>query len=142
MEMTKLDAAMHQLDVAARLFLEGDYLASLTLAGAAEDMLGKEVERRGLPTALASVAAHHRGDTDPALTDAEHKRVIDDVANRARNSAKHFGNPNEAAVDVDLCHPLQMLMRAMPMSAALGLTLTPMLQELRAWIAAHPEATQ
>lgn len=140
MQITKLDAAMRQLDVAARLFLEGDYLSSLTLAGAAEDMLGKEMERRGQANAMAGIAAFHRGDTDPALTDAQHKRVIDDVANRARNSAKHFGDPKEATVEVELIHPLQMLMRAIPMSAKLGLELSPKLEELRLWINAHPEA--
>jgi hypothetical protein len=41
MEITKLDVAVHQFNVAIRLFLDGDYLASLTLAGAAEEILGK-----------------------------------------------------------------------------------------------------
>lgn len=133
---------MHQLDVAARLFLEGDYLSSLTLAGAAEEMLGKEMQRRGMPTAMEQVAAFHRKDTDSALSVSQHKRLIDDVANRARNSAKHFGNPQEATVEVDLVHPLQMLMRAIPMCKQLDLKVSPAIHALRAWIDSHPEVTQ
>lgn len=33
LEMTKLDAAVHQLTVAIKLFFERDYLSALTLAG-------------------------------------------------------------------------------------------------------------
>lgn len=33
--IAKRDVAVHQLNVAIRLFLDGDYPASLTLAGAA-----------------------------------------------------------------------------------------------------------
>lgn len=40
MTLTKLEVAVRQLDMALRLFLEGDYLSSLTLAGAAEEILG------------------------------------------------------------------------------------------------------
>ena len=40
MQITKLEIALHQLNVAIRLFLEGDYLSSLTLAGAAEEIWG------------------------------------------------------------------------------------------------------
>ena len=32
MKLSKQDAATHQLDAAIHLFLEGDYLSSLTLA--------------------------------------------------------------------------------------------------------------
>ena len=41
MTLTKLEVATRQLDAAIRLFLEDDYLSSLTLAGAAEEILGK-----------------------------------------------------------------------------------------------------
>lgn len=52
MKMTKLEAAKHQLAVAIQLFLDEDYLSSLTLAGAAEEILGKLSMRAGKPVAI------------------------------------------------------------------------------------------
>ncbi|MBK8384257.1 MAG: hypothetical protein IPL11_00655 [Candidatus Accumulibacter sp.] len=49
MTLTKAEVAVRQLDQAIRLFLEGDLLSSLTLAGAAEEILGKLCERAGSP---------------------------------------------------------------------------------------------
>lgn len=51
--MSKFEVAVSQLDQAIRLFLEGDHLSSLTLAGAAEEMLGKLSERAGKPVAVS-----------------------------------------------------------------------------------------
>lgn len=49
----RIDLALEQLDVALMLFLErGDFPAVITLAGAAEEVLGKEVNRRGWQVAL------------------------------------------------------------------------------------------
>ena len=67
MQITKLEVAAHQLNVAIRLFLESDYLSSLTLAGAAEEILGKISKRTGMPVAVESIIQYHLPDTDPAL---------------------------------------------------------------------------
>jgi hypothetical protein len=45
---TKQELAMHQLDRAIRLlFEEGDCISAITLAGAAEEILGDMVKRQG-----------------------------------------------------------------------------------------------
>ena len=139
MTLTKLEVAVHQLDVALRLFIEGDYLSSLTLAGAAEEILGKLCEREEKQVAVDSVIAFHWKDTDPALTDKKRRAVLLGVLNSARNAAKHANDPNEAHFVVEQIFPLQMIMRAMPMARTLGLTPTSE-AKMVAWIRAHPDA--
>ena len=142
MKLSKQDAATHQLDAAIHLFLKGDYLSSLTLAGAAEEILGSLSRIAGLPVAIEAIAEHHRKDTDPALTDKESSNVIFGIANRARNSAKHANDEGETEVEIERLHPLQMIMRAMPMRRNLGLAETEATTMIRQWIEGHPEATR
>ena len=111
MKLLKADAATSQLDAAIHLFLEGNYLSALTLAGAAEEIFGALVKQSGKPTALDFVAAFHRKDTDPQLSEAEHNRLIASIANRARNAAKHANDPNETHVEIETDMPLMMIMR-------------------------------
>lgn len=139
MQITKLEIALHQLNVAIRLFLEGDYLSSLTLAGAAEEILGSLSERAGTVVAIEYIIDFHYSDTDPAITEKERRKVICDLLNKARNQVKHANNPNETHFDVEQIWPLQMIMRAMPMAKNLG---TQPADEMRmlSWIRSHPEA--
>ena len=141
MTLTKLEVAARQLDVAIRLFLEGDYLSSLTLAGATEEILGRLCEREEKPVATEAVIAFHWGDTDQALTDKERRKLLLEVMNRARNAAKHANDASETHFVVEQTFPLQMIMRAMPMARALG---SPPSREVEmvAWIRSHPEATR
>lgn len=134
--MSKLEVAVSQLEQAIRLFLEGDYLSSLTLAGAAEEILGKLCERAGKPVSVEQIVAFHWNDTDPALPDAERRKILLTVLNRARNAAKHANNPEEATFDLEPDFALQMIMRAMPMTRTLGLP--PSCEaEMVAWIRAN-----
>jgi len=48
----QLEVASVQLERALHLFQEGDHVCALTLAGAAEEILGKLVQEAGLKTAL------------------------------------------------------------------------------------------
>lgn len=140
-KLSKLQVASHQLDVAIRLFVEGDYLSSLTLAGAAEEILGKLSERAGLPIAVEEVIKYHWNDTDPALPDNNRRKIILTVLNDARNAVKHANDPNEGGLVLEQTYSLQMIMRAMPMARRLGLP--PSREgEMVAWIRAHPEATR
>lgn len=137
--LTKLEVAVHQLDTAIRLFLEGDHLSSLTLAGAAEEILGRLCKREGKPVATETIIAFHWGDTDVALTDKERGKLLLEVMNGARNAAKHANNASETDFVVEHTFPLQLIMRAMPMARGLGLT--PSREaEMVAWIHAHPDA--
>lgn len=140
--ISKLDVAVHQLNVAIRLFLDGDYLASLTLAGAAEEILGKLCERAGKPVSVDFIVNYHMKDTDPALSDKERRKVLLDVLNSGRNAAKHANDPNETTFDVEQVFPLQMLMRAIPMCADLGVKPSDEIKAMVRWVKDHPEAQQ
>ena len=140
MTLTKREVAVRQLDQAIRLFLEGDYLSSLTLAGAAEEILGSLCERAGKPVAIEKIIAFHWKDTDPALSDGDRKKILLGVLNRARNAVKHANNPDEATFDLEPDFAPQMIMRAMPMARILGLPPSREAQMVR-WIKEHPEAT-
>ena len=141
MTLTKLEVAVSQLDQAIRLFLEGDLLSSLTLAGAAEEILGKLSERAGHPIAAEQIIAYHMDDTDHALTEKERRKVLLEVMNRARNEAKHANDTSETHFVVEQVFPLQMIMRAMPMARILG---KPPSREVQmvAWIRVYPEAVR
>ena len=141
MTLTKLDVARQQLDAAMRLFMEGDYLSSLTLAGAAEEILGRLCERAGKSVAIEQIIEFHLGDTDPALSDADRRKILLEVLNRPRNAVKHANDPTETHFIVDLAFPLQMIMRAMPMARALGAPPASEIAMVR-WIRAHPEAVR
>jgi hypothetical protein len=106
---SKQSIALAQLETALRLFHVGDELISvITLAGAAEEILGKLVKKRGQDNSLDSLkktaaAIHERLFSEPIDTS-----VIADRANRARNAMKHVtaaGDPvsldlREEAVDI------------------------------------------
>ncbi len=120
MTITKLEVAVRQLDAAIRLFLDGEHVSSLTLAGAAEEIFGRLCERAGLPVAVDQIVAFHWNDTNPSLPDAERRRILLGILNGPRNAAKHANDPDQPDFDDDPDFPLQMIMRAMPMARSLG----------------------
>ncbi len=142
MKVTKLDAAKHQLIVAIQLFLSGDYLSALTLAGAAEEILGKLSMRAGKPVAVDEIAKFHADDIDASIPEEKRKGVILGVLNRGRNQAKHANDPAETHVVIDQTEPLQMIMRALPMAHNLDGSMLEYKEELDAWIQAHPGAIE
>ena len=140
MTITKLDVAVHQLNVAIRLFLDGDYLSSLTLAGAAEEILGRLCERAGKPVAVDYIVDYHLKDIDPTLPEKKRRTILREVLNSARNEAKHANDPDETSFNVDRAFPLQMIMRAVPMCASLGVKPSEEMGKMIDWIHDHPEA--
>jgi len=141
MRIAKLEVATMQLDAAICHFLEADFLPALTLAGAAEEILGALSRRAGLPVAVEQIVEYHFEDTDRTLPDQERRKVIIDVLNQGRNQAKHANDPSETDFELEQIHPLQMIMRAMPMARRLGGQI-PHEAQMVAWIRAHPEAVR
>jgi hypothetical protein len=93
--------AKHQLARAIALATqEGDYLCALTLAGAAEEILGKIGSRRNGSTALHESAIWW-GQLGAVLgRTAPEKKKVFVAMNRARNQAKH----NDGGRDKRLRH--------------------------------------
>jgi hypothetical protein len=125
--------------MAVRLFLDGDYLASLTLAGAAEEILGRLSERAGKPVSMEFIIDFHWEDTDQAKSDKDRRKILRDILNGPRDQAKHANDPDETHFSVEQIFPLQMIMRAMPMAKRLGAKIANEAEMVR-WIRVHPEA--
>ncbi len=117
------------------LFLEyRDYAAAITLACAAEEVLGKEVNRRGRLVALdRRVIWYAARDRKDAIAEA----------NRVRNALKHFGDHEQSDITADLeeaarwmleraCENAHQLELEVPRSAAFGEWYHKMLSERHA----------
>ena len=95
--------ALTQLETALRLFAEGkDFYSVVTLAGAADEILGKLLEQRGGVTALASltrasIAIHIQVHGKPAT-----EKSFADRANLARNALKHLQAGGAPTVNLDI----------------------------------------
>jgi hypothetical protein len=105
----KQSIALAQLETALRLFRTGDELISvITLAGAAEEILGKLVRKRGQDNSLDSLKKTAAAIHERLFSERIDTSVIADRANRARNALKHLtagGDPvsldlREEAVDI------------------------------------------
>ena len=81
-EISKIDAAVHQLDWAIRLFLDHKaYIPAITLAGAAEEILGKAVGAGAIFETLKKKFASEFSMPE--------KEVSRDHLNKVRNWLKH-----------------------------------------------------
>ena len=117
------EIAEHQLIAAIELWRNGDYLSSLTLAGAAEEILGKRLRKLGREPSfdqlrdLIVALARSEGETDPDL-----ERTIGEMLNSTRNELKHYAG--DASLTFDLRSDcLEMLERAIANYQALTGTL-------------------
>jgi hypothetical protein len=91
--LTQLQAAMHQLDRAALLFVDcSDYLSAITLAGAADEILGQYVRDRG---GTAVLDDQKRFSTAREWSHLSEKQVNDQHLNVARNCLKHKQHPED-----------------------------------------------
>jgi hypothetical protein len=135
----KVEIAQRQLDTAIRLFLEGkDFFSVVTLAGAADEILGKELEHHGLVSALrntSEIEARVSSVFDNHPFTAQEIRAR---ANYARNHLKHHGDPKAATVTVDIRQEaIDMLARAFDNAAMLNGPWSPEMYEYNEWFLEH-----
>lgn len=99
----KIDLAAEQLTTAFHIFLDGTSMASaLTLAGAAEEILGQESERRDTSNAIGKMY-----DTQKTFLELLYGKPVDlksyrDEFNYPRNAIKHFRDSKEHQIKVNL----------------------------------------
>lgn len=128
-KLTKELVSRIQIETAVRMYFETNYVAAITLAGAAEEILGKLVEDAGGQSAFASlrqatVDLHQRLYGEPL----EHK-VVADRANAARNSLKHLRTSMGESVEFDPVEEAShMLSRAIANYWSFTTTLTPAME--------------
>ena len=118
MKISKLDVATRQLDVAIDLFLsEKDPLAVITLAGAAEEILGILAKNNGKDNMIDALKV-----LDKKLTGGRDFKILNNEVNGLRNALKHANNLDEDFIDYDEDAPVAYLMRAIANYTILGLT--------------------
>lgn len=96
--MQKVEIGVKQLQTAIDMYIDKkDYISAITLAGAAEEVLGKLAERKGHKTA--------KKDLSDALLkkvpSVSEKELSDKHLNRVRNSLKHVNSDDEDIIEIE-----------------------------------------
>lgn len=109
------DVALIQLNESIRLFVDGRYLPAITLAGAAEEVLGKLIARAGGLAAIHESVARIdelRAATGLAVMGSMKGKEIIDQWNRTRNALKHLTiDGTEPTLRVNLCDEAYWMIR-------------------------------
>lgn len=131
--------AAEQLDTAIELFLsERSDVSALTLAGAAEEILGRAVKLAGgenaMQEAYAASALTHR-----YLLRQELKwQDFADGENYARNAAKHLKKEGDKAIELNLRYAaMWMIVRACANYDRHGLEPTDRMRDFNNWFFEH-----
>ena len=91
-----------QLKQAIRLYIEGaDLISAITLAGAAEEILGIMVRKKGGKTALDKKIESMCEVFQIAYNTPADKKVFRNIRSKAKNSPKHFGSGQSEQIDLE-----------------------------------------
>lgn len=136
MRLSKVEIAKRQLDVASEIFFSGgDYLAVITLAGAAEEILGILLKRQGMKNMLDRLV-----ELDKELTGGRDFEVIRKEVNGARNAIKHARDAIEDEIVIEHGEAIAMLGRAVVNYVKLTREATPaMVRVYERLIQLHPD---
>ncbi len=138
MELSKLDIAKRQLEVAAHLYIAGgDYLAVVTLAGAAEEILGNLLRRSGRGAMIDRFV-----EMDRELTGGRSFKIVNDEVNRARNALKHARDESEDNVVIEPGEATAMLARALANYKMLAGSLAPTMRAAAQKVVAEVAANE
>lgn len=99
--VTKRDLAIHQLEKAIELFHANDFICATTLAGAAEEVLGKIVKHNGGESWLEehiNLCQELTAESEGGKIDS--KELVKEL-NHLRNSLKHYGDKKGQIHDAD-----------------------------------------
>ena len=111
MKLHKIDVARSQLEWAIDQFLSSkDFIPALTLAGAAEDILGTLLQRKSKEKhVLQNLYEWHQENTGEKIAFGDFARK----ANFTRNTLKHANEESEDQIEVFRWEAVQMIMRAL-----------------------------
>ena len=135
----RVDLAKEQLENALELFLRrGSFVSALTLAGAAEEILGKALSQRGEKTTLQHEYPLIKPVEELFRNEPFSWKEFVEKKNLARNAAKHMKDASVSIVTADLAdEALWMIVRACDNHARLGLQETPLMKEFEDWFYEH-----
>ncbi len=125
--ISKLEIAQRQLDEAVTLFLKGDYVCSLTLAGAAEGIFAGLLNQKGNPSVVEEsfeAIQRIRGKIGlPVMGDKKNTEIFNQW-NDARNKLKHHGKKESETVKLNLFDEAYwMLRRCIASTDMLGISI-------------------
>ena len=96
----KIDIAVKQLETAIDLFVDrGDYISAITLAGAAEEILGVLVKRSGKCPAVDELC---KALISKYVPTADSWYIRNQYLNKARNSLKHANHAKEDQIEIEV----------------------------------------
>ena len=98
----KKDIAITQLKKAIQLFQEKEYICAVTLAGAAEEILGKIAKKRSTTKALEGELHFWNQLSDIVGKSKPDKKKVIEVLNRTRNELKHNDLGENIIIEADL----------------------------------------
>ena len=95
-QVNKIDAAVNQLDWAIKLFIDHqEYVPAITLAGAAEEIVGEAVSSEAAFRMLKKSLSEKTG--------IEEKVISQEYLNKTKNWLKHWkGMKDEESLEIDL----------------------------------------
>lgn len=133
----KSEIAKIQLVEAIKLFLMGNYLCAVTLAGASEGILAGLVNQQGKSSAVENAVdsiQRIRGQIGLQALDKKGRNEIFNGWNDARNKLKHHGEKDGETVTVNLFdESYWMLRRCISNAEMLGISI-PNRDEFENWV--------
>ena len=138
-KLHKLEIAKRQLELSAELyFSDADYLAVITLAGAAEEVLGGLLRRTGSVAMIDYFVS-----LDRELTGGRDFGAAGKEVNRARNAVKHARDSEEDELNAEPGEAIAMLGRAVVNYVLLTKEATPlMIRVYGRLIELHPDVAR
>jgi hypothetical protein len=134
MTLHKIDIAKRQIDTAGELFLSGaDPIAVITLAGAAEEILGSLLRRQKKPSMYDRLIEDEF--FTPQCSDS---KGVNQIINGTRNALKHANIPEEDELDFEPEEAVAMLSRAMANYTSISHELTPTMLKVYETIKLRP----
>ena len=99
LKISKIDIALVHLETAIDLFLNNqNYICAATLAGAAEEILGKIVYRSKKTNAFKELCSSLKKEHNLTLSETE---IGKNHVNYPRNELKHFDYPEREILEID-----------------------------------------
>lgn len=107
--MEKRDIAIKQIKAAARHYNKGDYICSITLSGAAEEILGRIAKKRTKTNQLEREVAYLRSVYEYFSGQKPSDRDLVQKINKVKNELKHNDSGDNDWVDADFEYEAALL---------------------------------
>lgn len=135
--ISKREVARLQLIESIELFVNEKFLPAITLAGAAEEILGKLLSKQGNINAIQEsleLIKQISHTIDPQITGLKTGKEYVDHWNLSRNSLKHLVGSEDEPIEINFCDEAYwMIKRALKNAKSLNLPISNE-QEFENWI--------